>query len=75
MTTSVPAATFTDPASAGRLKRTADALTAHGFAVEILDDAAAARTHVKNLIPAGATVFTGASKTLRLSGIGGLAGR
>jgi L-lactate utilization protein LutC len=69
MTTSVPAASFTDPAPAGRLERAATALTAHGFAVEILDDAAAARTRVKDLIPEGASVFTGASETLRLSGI------
>jgi hypothetical protein len=45
------------------------ALAAHGFAVEILDDAAAARTRIKDLIPEGASVFTGASETLRLSGI------
>jgi hypothetical protein len=36
--------------------------------VEILD-AAAAPTHIKDLIPEGASVFTGASETLRLSGI------
>jgi acyl-CoA hydrolase len=69
MTTSVPAATFTSPAPAERLERAAAALTANHFAVEILDDAAAARTRVKDLIPEGATVFTGASETLRLSGI------
>jgi LUD domain len=69
MTTSVPAAPFTDPAPAGRLERAAAALTAHGFTVEILDDAAAARTRIKDLIPEGASVFTGASETLRLSGI------
>ncbi|WP_203858679.1 LUD domain-containing protein [Plantactinospora mayteni] len=51
------------------LERAAAALTAHGFTVEILDDAAAARTRVKGLIPEGASVFTGASETLRLSGI------
>ena len=69
MTTSIPAASFTDPAPAQRLERAAAALTAHNFAVEILDDAAAARTRITDLIPAGATVFTGASETLRLSGI------
>ena len=69
MTTPMPATTFADPAPAQRLERTAAALTAHGFAVEILDDAAAARERVKDLIPAGATVLTGASETLRLSGI------
>jgi L-lactate utilization protein LutC len=69
MTTSIPAPLFTDPAPAQRLERAAAALTANNFAVEILDDAAAARTRVKDLIPAGASVFTGASETLRLSGI------
>jgi hypothetical protein len=60
---------FTDPAPAERLERTAAALTARGFTVEILDDAAAARARVKDLIPEGASVLTGASETLRLSGI------
>jgi L-lactate utilization protein LutC len=69
MTTAVPATQFTDPAPAPRLQRVAEALTAKNFAVEILDDTAAARTRVKDLIPAGATVFTAASETLRLSGI------
>jgi hypothetical protein len=60
---------FAEPASAQRLERAAAALTAHGFTVEILDDAAAARTRIKDLIPEGASVFTAASETLRLSGI------
>jgi hypothetical protein len=51
------------------LELAAAALTAHGFIVEILDDVAAARTRIKDLIPEGASVFTGASETLRLSGI------
>jgi LUD domain len=69
MTTSVPAASFTDPATGDRLERVAAALTANNFAAEILDDAAAARARIKDLIPEGASVFTGASETLRLSGI------
>jgi len=69
MTTPVPAALFTSPAPAQRLERAAAALTAHGFTVEILHDAAAARARIKDLIPEGASVFTGASETLRLSGI------
>jgi hypothetical protein len=69
MTTPIPATTFADPASADRLERAAAALTAHGFTVEILDNAAAARTRITDLIPEGASVFTGASETLRLSGI------
>jgi LUD domain len=69
MTTPTSAIAFTDPAPAQSLERTAAALTAHGFAVEILDDAAAARERVKDLVPEGASVLTGASETLRLSGI------
>jgi hypothetical protein len=69
MTTPIPAPSFADPAPAQRLDRAAAALTAHGCTVEILDDAAAARTRIKDLIPEGASVFTGASETLRLSGI------
>jgi LUD domain len=69
MTTSIPATLFTEPASAERLERTAAALTANNFAAEILDDAAAARARIKDLIPEGSSVFTGASETLRLSGI------
>jgi hypothetical protein len=69
VTTSIPATSFTDPVPAQRLERAAAALTARYFAVEILDDAVAARTRVKELIPEGASVLTGASETLRLSGI------
>jgi hypothetical protein len=69
MTTPTSAALFTDPAPAERLERAAAALTAHGFAVEILDDAAAARARIRELIPEGASVYTSASETTRLSGI------
>lgn len=47
----------------------AAALRANGFAAEILDDAAEARVRIKDLVPEGASVLTGASETLRLSGI------
>src|SRR5215831_2782631 len=69
MTTPIPATRFADPVPTEQLERAASALTAHGFTVEILDDAAAARARIKDLIPEGASVFTGASETLRLSGI------
>ena len=69
MTTPTPATTFADPAPAPRLEQAAAALTAHGFTVEVIDDAAAARTRVSDLIPEGVSVFTAASETLRLSGI------
>lgn len=67
--TPAPAASFADPASDEQLKRVADALRANGFDAEILDDAAQARARIKDLIPEGAGVLTGASETLRLSGI------
>ncbi|MGW0884706.1 LUD domain-containing protein [Streptomyces sp. NPDC002671] len=60
---------FGAPASAERLDRAVAALRANGFTAELLEDAAAARARVKELIPEGAGVFTGASETLRLSGI------
>ena len=69
MTTPAPATLFTDAAPAASLERAAAALTAHGFTAEILNDAAAARARIRDLIPEGASVFTGASETLRLSGI------
>jgi LUD domain len=69
MTTPIQAAAYTDPAAEPVLERAAAALTGHGFTVEILDDAAAARARMGELIPEGASVFTGASETLRLSGI------
>jgi hypothetical protein len=69
MTTPMSATVFTEPATEQRLERAAAALTAHGFTVEVLDDAAAARVRIKDLITEGATVSTGASETLRLSGI------
>jgi acyl-CoA hydrolase len=69
MTIPIPATLFADPAPAQTLERAAAALTEHGFTVEVLDDTAAARTRIKELIPEGASVFTGASETLQLSGI------
>jgi LUD domain len=69
MTTPTPAPSFTEPAPPQRLARAAAALAARNVAVEILDTAAAARARVRDLIPAGASVFTGASETLRRSGI------
>jgi len=69
MTTQSPALRWTGPAPADRVERAAAALTGHGFTVETLDGVAAARARIPDLIPAGASVFTGASETLRLSGI------
>ncbi|MCP2329169.1 ketosteroid isomerase-like protein [Hamadaea flava] len=60
---------FAVAASGEALERAAAALTKNGFTVEILDDLEAARTRVAELIPAGASVYTSASETTRLSGI------
>jgi hypothetical protein len=65
----VPDATFAVPATADQLARAATALAAHGFTVEVLDDAAAARVRLRALLPEGGAIFTSASETLRLSGI------
>jgi hypothetical protein len=69
MTTQSAALRWAGPAPPDPLERAAAALTAHGFTVETLDGVAAARARLTDLIPAGASVFTGASETLRLSGI------
>jgi len=60
---------FALPATAERIERTARALGARGFIVEILDDVAAARARIAELLPPNAAVFTAASETLRLAGI------
>lgn len=60
---------FASPASADQLARTAEALRGRGFAVEILDDAPAARQRIREIIPQGSVVLTAASETLGLSGI------
>ncbi|MFJ8111375.1 LUD domain-containing protein [Streptomyces sp. NPDC096132] len=60
---------FGAPRSAERLDRAVAALRANGFTAELLDDASAARARIEELIPQGAGVFTGASETLRLSGV------
>ncbi|MGH7920363.1 MAG: LUD domain-containing protein [Candidatus Dormibacteraceae bacterium] len=61
---------FALPAEDQQLTRAADGLACRGFAVEILDDAGAARARVRELLQEGSTVYTSASETLRLSGIG-----
>lgn len=62
-------ASFDEPVSIERLERAAAALTAHGFTAEILDDQAAARARVRELIPESSSVLTASSETLRISGI------
>jgi hypothetical protein len=69
MTTPIPTTSSAEPATEQGLERSAAALKAHGFTVEILDDVATARTRIKDLIFEDASVFTAASETLRLSSI------
>ena len=64
-----PSQAFAVAASSEQIDRTARALAANNFSVEILDDAESARARVAALLPAGAAVFTAASETLRLAGI------
>lgn len=61
--------TFAVPAGEARLGRVAAALRERGHAVHLVDDPASARDLVPRLIPAGETVFTATSETLRQSGI------
>jgi hypothetical protein len=65
----VPDERFALPAQDQQLTRAADALARRGFAVEILDNAVAARARIRDLLPECSTVFTSTSETLRLSGI------
>jgi L-lactate utilization protein LutC len=65
----VPDERFALPAQDQQLTRAADALARGGFAVEILDDAGAARARIRELLQEGSSVLTSTSETLRLSGI------
>jgi hypothetical protein len=56
-------------ASDERIERTADALRAKGYAVHVVETGAEARKVVADLLPEGAEVGQGASKTLELTGI------
>jgi hypothetical protein len=51
------------------IERTAEALRGHGFVVDVVDDAAAARDLVLSRIPEGADVFQGASVTMADIGV------
>jgi len=61
--------TFTVAADEESLRCAAEGLSFHGLKVEVLDDTEGARARLAELVPAGASVFTGASETLRISGI------
>jgi len=60
---------FGRPASDEAIERTADALRAKGYAVHVVETGEEARKIVADLLPEGAEVGQGASKTLELTGI------
>jgi len=60
---------FGDPASNQAIERTVAALRAKGYAVHVVENNDEARDLVVSLLPEGAEVGQGASKTLELSGI------
>ena len=60
---------FNEPAEPALIERTAEALRERGFSVEIASDQDDARHKVLALIPDGAEVGQGASKTLEVIGV------
>ncbi|MDX6524100.1 MAG: hypothetical protein QOI17_1613 [Gaiellales bacterium] len=62
---------FTALPDAETIAATVVALEEHGFSVEVVDDADAARTAVLNRIPEGSSVMTNTSVTLQETGIAG----
>src|SRR5579864_3554075 len=67
--TEEPKSIYAEAAGPELIDHTVRALVSRGFVVEVVDDAQAARARVAALLPDGATVFTAASETLRVSGI------
>ncbi|GGN19247.1 LUD domain-containing protein [Streptomyces fuscichromogenes] len=61
--------TFSIPVSAASLDRAAEALSANGFTVRVVDTAADARRLVNEILPTDRAVFVSTSETLRNSGI------
>lgn len=51
------------------IQTTADALQKNGFLVQIVDNLVAAKEAVSAIIPKGASVFTGTSKTIEAAGL------
>jgi acyl-CoA hydrolase len=60
---------FTELPDEHALQATITALEEHGFSVEVVDDLDAAREAVLSRIPAGSSVMTNTSETLRETGI------
>lgn len=60
---------YSRPAAPETVLRTADALRARGIKVEMVESAAQALARVNEIIPAGATIMSGASQTLQEIGL------
>jgi hypothetical protein len=60
---------FAAPASEDVLQAAAEALRGRGHTVLVVDDPAAARTAVLDLLPPGRSVFTMSSETLKAAGL------
>lgn len=67
--TLAPDVDYAAPASSEIVTQTAEALRARGINVEIVDTPAEALAKIESLIPDGATIMTGASKTLQQIGL------
>lgn len=67
--TAAPVIDYAAPASIERVSQTAAAVQARGINVHVVDTAADALDKIHSLIPAGATIMTGASKTLQQIGL------
>jgi hypothetical protein len=64
-----PKQEYVELASDERIERTVRALAANGIQALVVEDAAAARQAVLNLMPEGAEVFTSTSRTLETIGV------
>lgn len=60
---------YNDIPDAARVANTTSALAANGFEVHVMQTGAEALAWIKETIPAGASVFTGASQTLQAIGL------
>ncbi len=60
---------FAVPADAAAIERATDSLRSHGFEVQVVPDAAAAREVALSLVPEGAEVGQGASRTMDELGV------
>ena len=72
MSTTQTSDRFTTLPDAATIAATVVALEEHGFSVEVVDDADAARTAVLARIPEGSSVMTNTSVTLQETGIAGV---